>query len=358
MIAALIAYGRMSVTVRGPIAHLVRSHPRFGSFATVAESVAWRRPAEQDRWYFAFASTWPDAARRFDNVRAASARDSLIARYNHGSWHYINLPTYLQPADRRRIGAPVPSMAVPNEPDDAHMNVVQALETLTQNWCGATDAQRALSLAWITHLTADVHQPLSPRCSVSGVHSRRRGGRGERHSGNRTTPLHADNLRCGTALATGGNIGNWAPRAVAGRHRRRRTTTMATFRAPIVGETEPCVAAGAPPELRAAIAAAGDRQPACRSACVPLGNARHGGSSIRLADVAPRRCASARRRHCRRQAVPNRLTRRANGDSIRSVGQRRVLVDRRRLLPRNQACACRDRHRAGTQLYHRLPRKA
>lgn len=162
MIAALIAYDRMSETVRAPMAHLVRAHPRFQEdFAPrLPKALRSAGAAEQDRWYFAFASTWPDRARRFDNVRGDRARDALIAQYNHGSWHFINLPTYLQPSDKRRIGAPVPAMTVSAGQDPARLNVVQALTMLTRDWCTASDAERALALSWITHLAADVHQPL------------------------------------------------------------------------------------------------------------------------------------------------------------------------------------------------------
>ncbi len=199
MIAALIAYDRMSETVRGPMAHLVRSHPRFQEdfVPRLPKALRGATAAEQDRWYFAFASTWPDLARRFDNVRGNRARDTLIARYNHGSWHFINLPTYLQPSDKRRIGAPVPSMNVPAGRDDARMNVVQALTTLTQDWCAASDAERALGLAWITHLAADVHQPLHAT-TLYAFPAFIRADRGDRGGNDilvtARTPLRADNL--------------------------------------------------------------------------------------------------------------------------------------------------------------------
>jgi hypothetical protein len=162
MIAALIAYDRMPPTVRRSLALLVHSHPRFSDdFAPrLPKGLRQADAAQQDRWYLAFASVWPDVARRFDNVRGARARDALIARYNHSTWHYINLPTYLQSSDRRRFDAPAPSMTAYAGLDDAQMNVVQALEVLTGNWCDGADADRALALSWIMHLIADVHQPL------------------------------------------------------------------------------------------------------------------------------------------------------------------------------------------------------
>ena len=196
MIAALIAYDRMPSSVREPMARLVRMHPRFQEDFVPRLPKALRNAAaaEQDRWYFAFASTWPDAARRFDNVRGASARGALVARYNHAGWHYINLPTYAQPSDRRRIDAPTPSMSAAAGVDEMRMNVVQALDMLTRNWCRDSDAERALALSWIAHLTADVHQPLHATALYADPAFERgdRGGNDILVTGQ--TQLRADNL--------------------------------------------------------------------------------------------------------------------------------------------------------------------
>jgi len=163
MIAALIAYDALPVEVRASAARLLREHPRFHEDfeKQLPRNLAKAAPALQDRWYFAFGATWPDEARRFDRAPAA-ARDALVARYNHGSWHYIDLPTYLRPSDRRQIHMESPSTAWTADMDDAHLNIVQALEKLTTNWCAPapSDAERALALSWIAHLIADLHQPM------------------------------------------------------------------------------------------------------------------------------------------------------------------------------------------------------
>jgi hypothetical protein len=199
MVAALIAYDRMPSSVSVAMGRLLHSHPRFQEDFVPRLPKALRNAAaaEQDRWYFAFASTWPDEARRFDNVRGASARDALVARYNRASWHYINLPTYLQPSDRSRIAARAPQMNPWPGLDDSRMNLVQAIETLMDDWCGSSDAERALALAWITHLTADVHQPLHAT-TLYAFPAFIRADRGDR-GGNDVlvtgeTPLRADNL--------------------------------------------------------------------------------------------------------------------------------------------------------------------
>jgi hypothetical protein len=163
MIAALIAYDQLPPAVRARAMQLLRAHPRFHEDfeRQLPRNLVGARAAEQDRWYFAFGATWPDEARRFDHVRAAS-RDALIARYNHGSWHYINLPTYLRPSDRKQINQSAPSMTWTEGLDDAHLNIVQALDKLTTNWCAPseTDTDRGLAVSWIVHLIGDLHQPL------------------------------------------------------------------------------------------------------------------------------------------------------------------------------------------------------
>ena len=190
------------------------------------------------------------------------------------------------------------------------MNLVQALETLTQNWCGATDAQRALSLAWITHLTADVHQPLHAT-ALYAFPAFIRADRGDR-GGNDilvvgASPLRADNLH---ALWDGALGDEWKYRQLEALAReygrtasddeeRRQRRPAAPF--PVVGETEPCI--GCERCVHAGIARGyrGRRRfPSTERVdrrCVSLGDARHGGSSDRARRTSHRVGArSARRR--------------------------------------------------------------
>ena len=96
------------------------------------------------------------------------------------------------------------------------MNIVQALTMLTQDWCAASDADRGSRSAWITHLVADLHQPLHATTlyAVSAIHPRRsRRPRRQRHSGHRAIavarrqPARHD---CGTARsATNRQYRHW-----------------------------------------------------------------------------------------------------------------------------------------------------
>lgn len=164
MTAALIAYDRLPVDVRIAAVRLLRAHPRFDAdFAPrLPRSLAHETAARQDRWFFAHSATWPDIARRFEREPDAAEREALIARYHHGSWHFINLPTYLRPSDAAALHIRAPSMRWSADLADANLNLVQALARLTTQWCasGQTDADRAVSLSWLEHLIADAHQPL------------------------------------------------------------------------------------------------------------------------------------------------------------------------------------------------------
>ncbi len=162
MTAALIAYDRMPADTRIAAAKMLRAHPRFQADfePRLPARLVQASAAEQDRWYFAFASTWPDVARRFENERDPAEREALIVRYHHSRWHYINLPTYLRASDAAALNISSPSLYWTAELAEANLNLVQALNALTAQWCGQTDADRAVALSWLEHLIADAHQPL------------------------------------------------------------------------------------------------------------------------------------------------------------------------------------------------------
>ncbi len=163
MVIAVAAYDALPASTQKAAVALLRAHPRF------AQDFDRRMPtglrdasaAQQNRWYFAHAATWPDLARRFDHVESANERDALVTRYQHGRWHYINLPTYLRRSDERILDVPIPSMVPPSHLEEAE-NLVQALNGIRAVLCTPTSdpPSRALALSWLLHLVGDLHQPL------------------------------------------------------------------------------------------------------------------------------------------------------------------------------------------------------
>ena len=158
MLAALLIHDRLQPAQRGQLVSILESHPRL------AQDLLPGRPrnAEAGAWLFAAAARWPDQVRRFAHLTSDAERDRLVSRYHRSRWHYINLPTFLSATDRQallplRVNDGLTLTAgVPVE----LMNVVQAVEHLERSWPHQRDAERAVTLCWLLHLYADVHQPL------------------------------------------------------------------------------------------------------------------------------------------------------------------------------------------------------
>jgi len=162
MVIAVAAYDALPASAQATAGAVLRAHPRFAQDfqARLPGALRTASATQQDRWYFALASTWPDLARHFDHVSNTVEREHLVASYNRGRWHYINLPTYLRQADAV-LAIPVPSMTPPNALEDAG-NLVQALGAARAVLCkpDSSPASRALALSWLLHLLGDLHQPL------------------------------------------------------------------------------------------------------------------------------------------------------------------------------------------------------
>jgi S1/P1 nuclease len=160
---ALLAYDALAPGQREALVQLSKAHPRREQDLTPLLPSA-LSGAARDRWLFALAATWPDLARGQPG-------------YEHGSWHYVNLPLALHagqlascqqarrafPDSLRRaaeLGGTRRARGLPVSPSGASIR-----EALPQNMRTLADAsaprsERALSLSWVLHLVADAHQPL------------------------------------------------------------------------------------------------------------------------------------------------------------------------------------------------------
>ena len=111
---------------------------------------------DKAQWMFERASIWPDLVRNMS--------EAIRTRYHHRTWHYINLPVFLLEQDEKELARylnhDMSTEFVPPWLKD--LNIVQALKG---NWFAwrepsASDADKAVALCWILHLTGDIHQPL------------------------------------------------------------------------------------------------------------------------------------------------------------------------------------------------------
>ncbi len=156
-IVANIAYDRLDPVTRSDIVTILRTHPDFAArFADrMPEGIRAGSPEDQERWIFLQASIWPDLIRS-------------QPKFNHGTWHYIDIPFYLSKHDQaalENVIKPNVNMELPEPLTDAardHLNCVQAVKLAmrTLKDAAATDEEKAVAVCWIMHIVGDSHQPL------------------------------------------------------------------------------------------------------------------------------------------------------------------------------------------------------
>ena len=86
-------------------------------------------------------------------------------RFNHSTWHYINLIDHLNPKDTDGIDTSKVNLAMqpPTDPNElGGMNAVQAIRYAQSKVSDPTISKEedALMLCWLLHAYSDTHQPL------------------------------------------------------------------------------------------------------------------------------------------------------------------------------------------------------
>jgi S1/P1 Nuclease len=159
-IIASIAFRRLARDKQATIIALLKQHPRY------EEDFGKKMPAEvpadeASERIIQQAAIWPDLARGLKG-------DGLRQQYHHRTWHFIDLPDFLTPADeqalKERVKAKINlSLDVPSDPEAQNsMNIMQAIahsQSIVVD-PGAKPQDRALHLSWLIHLVGDLHQPL------------------------------------------------------------------------------------------------------------------------------------------------------------------------------------------------------
>jgi len=165
-VAAAVAWECLSPEVRQRTVDLLLQAPAASGIADLMPATG--PLAERRRQLFLAAATWPDLVKHSGSP------------FDHDGWHYTNS---FWRGGRRGEAVPVPGLRA------APQNVVERIRTFSRTVAdrGEPTAQRALDLAWLLHLAADVHQPLHTSARVTGRRDERRGDRG----GN-TFLLHRD----------------------------------------------------------------------------------------------------------------------------------------------------------------------
>ncbi len=147
-IIASIAWGELQPAVRAKVTELLKKHPQYSVYLEDPKAAT---PAAGAFSAFLIGATWADM------VRTPVGKNRL---YNHGTWHYIDLPFV--------VGVLPEGTAAPEEPVTdwkpgiEPTNAVQAWQKNLAELKDpvAPDEQRAVALTWILHLAGDIQQPL------------------------------------------------------------------------------------------------------------------------------------------------------------------------------------------------------
>jgi hypothetical protein len=150
-IVASIALSGLTPAEREKVVTILSKHPRFQVDFVDA------RPENADpaEWCFQQASVWPDIARGFKGEDA---------KFNHGTWHYVNVPHFLSPGDEQALTGKLKvnqSLDAPAAAEEK-MNVIQTLRVARAMLVdpNVSDPDKAVMMTWLFHLVGDIHQPL------------------------------------------------------------------------------------------------------------------------------------------------------------------------------------------------------
>ena len=142
-ITAYIAWQRMTPEVREKVLKILLSAPEDSQIGTFYLNYGSRSVDSRKREYFMLMATWPDIVR--DKNFPVRAKN-----YDHGDWHYSNTFWKLEKGKVEMVNdMPKTGFAMDKIADFA------ALIRGT-----ATDAEKAVAIAWLEHLIGDMHQPL------------------------------------------------------------------------------------------------------------------------------------------------------------------------------------------------------
>ncbi|HEY2881539.1 MAG TPA: S1/P1 nuclease [Pirellulales bacterium] len=139
MTTAAIAYDTLkkgNPQALAAILAILHEHPHYEKrWANLLSKVT---PEDRDEALFMKAAQWPDDIRDDPD-------------YNHGEWHYIDYP-YKPP------GQPASVETVPPKQPNIEIAFRTNMDVLKKQ--DSTNAEKAVALCWLMHLTGDSHQPL------------------------------------------------------------------------------------------------------------------------------------------------------------------------------------------------------
>ena len=143
-ITAYIAWQRMSPAARENVIRILRKAPEDSMLGAYFEDYGPESEATRELEYFMFVSSWADVVRSRDFP-------NRYKKYHKGNWHYSDT-FWKQNGDKAEI--------VEGMPEGGQGLKQLAGADVTMRSSTATDAEKALAIAWFMHIAGDLHQPL------------------------------------------------------------------------------------------------------------------------------------------------------------------------------------------------------
>lgn len=142
-ITAYIAWQRMTPEVREKVIRILRSAPEDSQLATFYMPYGSRSEDARKREFFMIAATWADIIKD----KGFTTRNK---NYNHSNWHYFDT-LWTVKDDKVVFLTATKDMGQMMEKLADFDKVIRGT---------ASDAEKAIAIAWLEHLIGDLHQPL------------------------------------------------------------------------------------------------------------------------------------------------------------------------------------------------------
>lgn len=149
-ITAYIAWQRMTPEVRDRVIKTLLAAPEDSAIGTFYAGYGSRTLESRRREYFMLMATWPDIIRDKNfNTR--------FTKYHHGDWHYAD--TFWKYEKGKAV------IVEGKEEGGQALKKLTDFNSLIRT--SATDAEKAVAIAWLEHLIGDIHQPLHTSAKVT-----------------------------------------------------------------------------------------------------------------------------------------------------------------------------------------------
>ncbi|MEO7674884.1 MAG: S1/P1 nuclease [Pyrinomonadaceae bacterium] len=152
-ITGYIAWQRMSPQARENVIKILRAAPEDSQLSTFY-MVYGPEPEDVRKFgYFMFVPTWADVIRD-------RAFDTRYKKYHKGNWHYAD--TFW-----KQVNGKVETVSRFEEGGQAVTRLAE-FDAVIRN-ASASNADKAIAIAWIMHLGGDLHQPLHTSARVTDL---------------------------------------------------------------------------------------------------------------------------------------------------------------------------------------------